>query len=50
MWSFYETGRLVSGRLHRGSGMTNQSAREPYHLPEKKAAIASQMIAAAIEG
>jgi hypothetical protein len=29
--------------------MTNQSLRERFHLPENKAAIASQVIAATIE-
>jgi hypothetical protein len=32
-----------------GCGMTNQSLRERFHLPESKAAIASQVIAATIE-
>jgi ATP-dependent DNA helicase RecG len=39
----------VKGRLHGGSGMTNQSLGERFHLPKGKAAIASQVIAANIE-
>jgi hypothetical protein len=34
----------------RSQHMTNQSLRERFHLPESKSAIASQVIAAAIEG